>query len=225
MNQKQKFLILDTETVGEITAPLVYDVGAVVTDRDGNIYATYNAIVGEVFLNPGLMNSAYYIGKLPIYRDKILNHEVEIKTFRQILTDLDKLIEVYRIDTLAAYNLAFDRRAMSNTCKWLFDNENFFKANLNELCIMCAACDILYKKKYCRTAREKGWVTEKGNIKTSAECGYRYITHNDEFNEDHLAMYDAMIESQILKAVFDQHKPFDKQIIAFPMRKVWKREG
>ena len=125
---------------------------------------------------------------------------------------------------IAAYNLAFDLRAMENTCELLFDNRNWLKYDLEKLCIMCAACDILYNKPYCKLARERGWVTDKGNIKTSAECGYKYISGDYDFEEAHRGLDDCRIEGQILTAIYDKHKKFDGSIRAFPMREVWKRE-
>ncbi len=60
-----------------------------------------------------------------------------------------------------------------------------------------------------------------GNIKTGAEFCYRYTSQNPDFIEDHTALSDAIIETQILAACFAMKKriPYGK-INAQPWRLV-----
>lgn len=219
-----KILIIDTETVGDIKYPIAYDIGALVTDRNGNIYHEQHWVVKEVFGDLQRMTTAYYSEKFQTYIDTIYAQETEPLPFTKIVEKLNAIITLFDVKILSAYNLQFDKRAMRNTAREILNTDEWLTADLQDLCIMCAACDILYGYKYCKTARAQGWETEKGNIKTSAECGYRYISGDYDFIEAHKGIDDCRIEAQILKAVYDQHKPFDGNIRAFPMREVWKRE-
>ena len=44
--------------------------------------------------------------------------------------------------------------------------------------------------------------TNKGNIITNAEIVYQYVTDQEDFKEDHTALSDAIIESEILARIF-----------------------
>ena len=44
--------------------------------------------------------------------------------------------------------------------------------------------------------------TSKGNIITNAEVVYQYVTDQEDFKEDHTALSDAIIESEILARIF-----------------------
>lgn len=225
MANRKFYMVIDTETTGEIPHQIAYDVGWVVADRDGNIYERQHFLVREVFANLPMMATAYYADKFVGYLDRLNDNEIVAAPFAEILTAFDKCVEKYGIKTLCAYNLNFDLRAMSNTCDWLFENRNWYKGELEKLCIMCAACDVLYGKRYIKMCRENGWETEKGNIKTSAECGYRYVSGDMDFTEEHRGLDDCEIEAQILAAIFKLHKKFDGTPKGFPFRKVYAREG
>lgn len=224
-NAKTKYyLVVDTETYGDIKYPIAYEVGGVVCDRNGNIYYKFHYAIRETFADLRRMCTAYYSWKFPGYVDRLYEREMEPVPFAEICARIDAIIEHYNIHTLCAYNLAFDLRAMRNTAREVLHTDVWCDRELENLCIMCAACDILYGPKYCKVARENGWVTEKGNIKTSAESGYRYISGNYSFEEEHRGLDDCIIEAKILAAVFRKHKKFDGSITGFPMRKVWNRE-
>lgn len=224
MANTKKILVIDTETVGAIPRQLAYDIGGVVTDRNGKIYHEFHFVVKEIFADLELMHSAYYADKFQTYVDSLYEQKIEPLSFMEILRKLTAIIDLYDVKAIAAYNLQFDKRAMENTCDLIFENRNWLNRDLEELCIMCAACDILYGKTYCKLARERGWVTDKGNIKTSAECGYRYISGDYDFEEAHRGLDDCRIEAEILRAIYAKHRRFDGSIRAFPMRKVWARE-
>jgi hypothetical protein len=224
MSRTKKILVIDTETVGGLKYPIAYDVGFLVTDRHGVIYYEGHFVVKEIFADLQLMATAYYSKKFNTYIESIYEQKIQPLPFGEILRKIDAVIELYDIETISAYNLAFDNRSMSNTCDLLFDNRNWHRDGLTDLCIMCGACDILYNKSYIKMARARGWVTDKGNIKTSAECGYRFVSGDYDFEEEHKGLDDCRIESQILKAIYDKHKPFDGSIKYFPMRQVYARE-
>lgn len=221
----EKILVIDTETVGNIPRQIAYDVGGLVTDRSGKVYHEFHFVVKEIFADLELMATAYYANKFQTYIGSIYEQDIEPIPFAEVLRKLTAIVDLWDVKKIAAYNLQFDLRAMENTCNLFFENKNWLNRELEPLCIMCAACDILYGKKYIKLARERGWVTDKGNIKTSAECGFRYVSGDFDFEEAHRGLDDCRIEKEILRAVYAMHKPFDGSIRAFPMRQVWKREA
>jgi len=68
-------------------------------------------------------------------------------------------------------------------------------------------------KKYKDLARSQGWVSEAGNIKTTAECAYRFTSGNLGFIESHTALHDAEIEAQILASCYAAKGPVPYNII------------
>ena len=88
--KKKYFLTLDTETATlpfaneiaktpkekqniAIAKPLVYDIGWVISDRNGNIIKKENFLVQETFFVPSVFNTAYYKDKRPIYMEMLKN--------------------------------------------------------------------------------------------------------------------------------------------------------
>lgn len=220
---KNYYLVIDTETVGDITHPIAYDVGGLVCDRNGTIYDSFHFLVREVFADLTRMSTAYYANKFAGYLDRLSDGTLKAKPFGEIIAHIDNLCDKWNIKYLCAYNLAFDLRSMGNTCEWLFENRNWLNHPLEPLCIWGAACDVLYGKKFLRAAAKNNWYSEKGNVKTSAEVGYRYISKNNSFEEEHRGLDDCEIESKILAAIFAQHRPFNGKPVANPYRKVWAK--
>lgn len=220
----KKIMVFDTETAGDIPHQLAYDVGGVITDRHGHIYHEFHFVVDEIFADLELMSTAYYSKKFQTYIHSIYEQDIEPMPFADVLRKLTAMIDLYDVKAISAYNFQFDDRAMANTCELLFGNRNWLNRDIEKMCIMCAACDVLYGKAYCKLARERGWVTDKGNIKTTAECGYRYVSGEYDFEEEHKGLEDSRVETAILTAVYSKHKKFDGTPKAFPMRKVWARE-
>ena len=62
-------LVLDTETANTIDQPLVYDVGGIVTDKQGRVYESFSFVIREIFVGMAdVMASAYYADKMGEYR-------------------------------------------------------------------------------------------------------------------------------------------------------------
>lgn len=217
----EKILVIDTETCGEIPMQICYDIGGMIVDRKGNVYYKFHYVVDEIFADLERMCTAYYANKFQTYIKSIYEQNIQPLPFMEIVKKIDKAIDLYNVTTISAYNLQFDIRALENTAELLFENRAPLFPTLKPLCIMCAACDLLYKESYCEIARERGWLTPRGRIKTSAECGFRYVSGNYEFEEAHRGLDDCEIEAEILRVIFSKHKPFDGTPIGFPMRKVW----
>ena len=204
--RKKMFLLLDVETAGGLGNPQVYDLGAVVTDKQGNIYYKTSLLIKEVWQNKELMSNCYYADKIPLYKAKIQDKKIKIVGWATAQKLLNKLVDTFNIKCVCAYNYMFDKRAIANTHELYGKHKKFFSKNLEELDIWKLACEtILQEKGYIRTAQRMGWLTEKGNIRSNAECSYRYITGDYHFMEAHTGLADALIESQILKWSLRKH--------------------
>ena len=85
MANKKIILTLDTETAD--LSGNVYDVGYIIHDKDGNIFASYNALVEEIFTDAKKMMGSFYAKKLFTHYAPMLDRsEISIISWSDILT-------------------------------------------------------------------------------------------------------------------------------------------
>ena len=225
--KKQYFIVLDTETANSVEQPIPYDIGWAVCDRYGNIYEEKSFVVAEIFLDmKDLMQSAYYAEKIPKYWEDIKSGNRKIKQFWNIRKEFINDIKKYNISKIGAYNMGFDKRALNNLIRYTSKSwaRWFFPYGIEFFCIWNGACDILLNRpSYIKFAKENNFISEKGNIQTSAECAYKYITNDINFKESHTGLEDVKIEVAILAKCFSQHKKFDTEINSSCWRKVQRK--
>jgi DNA polymerase III epsilon subunit-like protein len=154
------------------------------------------------------MMGAFYAKKMFSHYAPMLNDgAVKLAAWSDIVQTMRDDCATFGVTSIAAYNAAFDFRVMAATHKMLGHTDRILPAGLKKLCIWQFACETkLSQKSYVKMALANGWVSPKGNIKTGAEFAYRYTTHRPEFVEDHTALSDAIIETTILAACFQQKR-------------------
>jgi len=217
----KKILVFDTETAGGFAAPLVYDVGGVVMDSSGFIHHRFHYAVLDIIGNPHIMDTAYYAEKMPLYWLAVQDHITGVIPFSEVLRKLTAIIDLYEIDTIAAYNFNFDNRALASTCMYLYDNKKWLNREVKFACIWAGACDsIMNTQKYAKWAHKNGYISEKGNPQTSAEVCFRYITGDNSFQEDHMGKSDSEIEAHILANILRRKKKVDFTPCGNPWKKV-----
>lgn len=121
--KKKFYLTLDTETCTlpfaneicknardkqkiAIAKPLVYDIGWVITDRQGNIIKQENFLIQETFFVPTVFNTAYYKDKRPIYMALLEQGKIGVATWDEAMDILENDLQVCDLST--AYNACFD---------------------------------------------------------------------------------------------------------------------
>lgn len=208
--RKHYFLVLDIETANGLDDALAYDIGFAVADRKGNIYDSYSYMVSEMFVQHfDLMQSAYYAEKLPQYFIDYSQGDRVMANLLAIRNKIFKVMREYDIHDVWAYNCRFDRNGLNTTIRYLTKSAYrwFFPYDTEFHCIQHCACQtILQQKSYFRFAVENGLMTHNGNLSTSAESAYKYITRNADFAESHTGLEDVQIEAQILAKCYAQHK-------------------
>ena len=211
---KKYYIVLDTETANTVEQPLPYDVGWAVVDRDGKVYETHSYIVYEIYCEQReLMKSAYYAEKIPNYEKDIKAGTRKIAGIWKIRKQLLDNMKKYNTKTVCAYNMNFDKRALNNDIRYISKSwaRWFFPYGTEYQCIWHMACTCLMNRKsFIRFAEENNFISEKGNILTSAEICYRYITKNVDFIESHTGLEDVIIENEIMAFCHRQHKKFEK---------------
>lgn len=145
MAKKKFYLTLDTETATlpfanelcknatqkqkvAIAKPLVYDIGWVISDRQGNVIKKVNYLVQETFFVPNVFNTAYYCNKRPIYMDLLAKGEILSANWNDIMAIL--ISDLNMCDLTTAYNACFDfKKAIPFTEKYI---KHLYSADYNE---------------------------------------------------------------------------------------------
>lgn len=214
--RKEMYLVIDTETANSIEQPLPYDIGYAVCDRFGHIVLERSFVVAEIFLDhKEMMKSAYFAEKIPHYWEDIKNGTREIKSIFNIRKQIKEDMKKYRIKKVGAYNMAFDKRALNNVIRYCSKSliRWFFPFGTEFFCIWSMACQVLLNStSYIKFALQNGLETEAGNIQTSAEACYKFLTNSVDFTEEHTGLEDVRIEIDIMAKCFSTHKKMDKNI-------------
>lgn len=220
--KKYFYMVLDVETANTTDDALVYDVGFAITDRKGNIYEKYSYIVRETFFDyADLMKSAYYAEKLPKYYKGIKNGDFCVKSLYAVRKQIADLIKKYNIHAVCAYNAFFDSTALNKTQRYMTKSKYryFLPYGTQIFCIWHMACQVICTQKgYVKFCLDNGFVSPKGNIKTSAETVYAFLTRNEQFEEQHTGLQDVLIETEIMKECFKKHKKMKMNINRFCWR-------
>lgn len=222
--EKTKAAVMDTETA-DLTGA-VYDVGYTICDKKGEIFCERNWLVKEIFTDAKIMMGAFYAKKLFTHYAPMLERgEITLKPWLEIVEQMNADFEEHGVNVVCAYNAGFDFRVMKNTHEMLGYSGKVLGKAYKTLDIWQFACETkLSQKQYKNIARENGWVSTKGNIKTGAEFAYRFITRDYQFIEDHTALSDARIETAILAECFKMKKRVPYGVInAQPWRIVNKK--
>lgn len=207
--------IFDTETIG-IFEPYIYDFGMVITDETGRIFDRYAVNVAEVFNTPQLFNKAYFQWKKPIYSQR----NTIVKSFHDVIADVNTLLEKWEVSTIGAYNLGFDLKAITKTMNFLTIPGNFFQKEYQIVDIWGMACETIFSTpEFVAWAENNGHISDANNIKTNAEIAYRWASGQNDFVELHVAIDDAEIESTIFAACIADGNAFTmNRIIGAPWR-------
>lgn len=229
-NQQKKFM-----------EKLVYDFGYTVTTKK-EIVIERNYLVKEIYENDNLMSNAYFANKKPIYEKMLKEGKIEKKPLAEIIKILQKDIQDYNVSVFGAYNVSFDLDAITQTVNYIYkgifkmifretksgkyapDTQAFmktyvFKKDLEIIDLWTMACKTLCSQKTFQTYYLQE--TARGNIISNAEVVYNYITDQEmKFEEEHTALSDSKVESEILFRMLRLHKAIGNKFEFMPFRKI-----
>ena len=202
---KTIYATLDTETVGGIDTPKgFYNVGVVIHDREGNIFATTSLLVMEFY--DEIKNDDYAKKNFHLYAERLARGEISaVATEVEALNIVRNLLRFYGVRYVMAYNSAFD--FTKTICRELLDEFEFI-----DLWLM-ALQTITHQKRYAQFCRDYEYKSRGGKTcATTAESVYAYITDNPYFFEEHTALNDALIEMAIFVRCIKLHKHYTKNV-------------
>lgn len=200
---KTIYCTLDTETVGGASNPTgMYNLGAVIHDKDGNMLATTSLLVMEHY--DEIRNDDYAKKNFEIYVERLNNGAISaVATESEAVEIVRNLCRFYGVKYVMAYNSGFD--FVKTICRDLLDEFEFI-----DLYLM-ALQTITHQKGYNKFCHENDFISRSGkSVATSAESVYAYITRNADYVEEHTALSDALIEMAIFVKCYSLHKRFTK---------------
>lgn len=213
--RKKYLMVLDVETTNnqmnsKFNDGLVYDIGFVICDKEGKIYAKRSFAIKDIFDWKELMSTAYYKNKLPKYYEKLNKKQMEKVTIWEARKRIHKAMKYFNITEVYAYNANFDYTTLNNTVRYLSGSACrwFFPFGTKICDIWNIACQVLGTQK---TFQWENIRNKNNNLITNAERMFGYCEQID-FEEEHTGLADAIVESQILARCLKSHKSIDKKI-------------
>lgn len=206
-----KYIILDTETTNDIDCPLVYDFGFAVIDESGKVYASYSYVNADIFCDNELMATAFFANKIPQYWEDIKNGSRILKSFFEIERIFRKVCNEWNINTFVAHNARFDYKALQNTKRYITTSRFrfFFPYGSRFVDTLKLSRHVFANdKNYREFCISNNYVTNRNENRYTAEVIYRFLTNDNNFEEEHTGLADCMIEKEILRycLVTDSHE-------------------
>lgn len=193
----ENVLILDTETTS-LDKPFCYDCSWVIMEKETGKLIHFSAnVVEQVWHNLPLFESAYYKEKRTKYIDMMRKHDAVMDKWGYIMRKLKQDIKNYNISAVYAYNSDFDDKVITYNCDWFKCNNPLESIPVYDIWGYASEF-ITFKSEYKNHCEKYERFTDSGNYKGSAEVVYQYITENPEFIEEHMGVFDSIIESAIL---------------------------
>lgn len=190
-------MIFDTETTS-LEKPFCYNIGYVIVNTETTeVVKKCDYVVEQVWHNPMLFTTAYYSDKRELYVKSMRQRKTKMDKFGYICQQMIRDIKNYEVVCAYAYNSPFDEKVFNFNCDWFKCNNPF--DNIPIIDIRGYAhnfiCNTREFKNFCETYER---FTDSGNYSTTAETVYQYITENYNFVEEHTALADSEIETEIL---------------------------
>lgn len=191
-------VVFDTETAN-MQKRFCYNVGYVILDiSTGEKLVERDFVVEQIWHNVELFATAYYADKRELYVKKMRSRKAVMDKWGYIMQIMIRDFKKYEVACAYAYNSPFDDKVFAFNCDWFKTQNPFDTIPIYDL--MGLACDCITQydayHKYCE---EHEFFTEsETEYSISAETVYSFITNDPTFVEEHTALADAQIETNIL---------------------------
>lgn len=204
-------VVFDTETTS-IEKPFCYNIGYTIADiESGTILVRRDYVVEQVWHNPMLFTTAYYADKRQLYVSRMKAKKCVMDKFGYICQQMIRDFKAYEIELAFAFNSPFDDKVFDYNCEWFKCNNPFDNIEIRDIRGFVHTF-MAFSKDYQDFCDKHQLYTESGNYSTTAETVYRYLINSVDFNEEHTALADSLIEFDILKTcVHDYGADITKQ--------------
>jgi hypothetical protein len=196
-------MVFDTETTN-LEKPFCYNIGYVIYNTDTKqIEKKADFVVEQVWHNPMLFVTAYYADKRDLYVSRMRGQTCKLNKFGYITQQMYRDIKDYGIEHAYAYNSSFDEKVFAYNCDWFKCINPFDSVAVHDIRGYVHKV-IAFTDEYKEFCEANELFTESGNYSTTAEAVYRYLLDDTEFEEEHTALADSVIELEILDYCVEQ---------------------
>lgn len=216
-------IVFDTETSNKNTdsfsryGNMIMNIGGCVVEVDTRKkIEDFNFLIQEIYDNKEIMKNFYF-------KDKIENFSnIKKVKFQFALDYILELIKKYKIKDIYAYNVSFDKQSLEDTVKFL--NATFKIEEYNFKDVYAMACDMISRNKeeYAIFCEENNRVSKAGNYLTNAETMYAFLTDCPDYIEEHTALEDSKIETEIFFKCLDYQLENKCSLKTTPYSFCWK---
>ena len=207
-----RVIVFDTETI-DIKDLDIFDFGFTVIDTETKQeIAKGSYLISEIYNTPLFERAYYYNKNKEVYEKKVKEGIIELVTLAEARALFNKAIIDNKVDVIGGFIIDFDIRALNfNFSKYCGETNPITKEKLaksRQVVDISLLFSLLEKKygDYIEWCQQYGHVTDKGNIKSTAEVIYKYITNNHEHEEEHTAYSDTVEEAAVLQYCIDSYK-------------------
>ena len=120
-----------------------------------------------------------------------------------------KDFNAFNVEKAFAYNAPFDEGVFNFNCEYFKIANPFDNIPIIDI-VPYVHKTIAFNKDYQDFCEQYKLFTESGNYSTTAESVYKFITNNPDFNEEHTALSDSLIEKDILFYCLDKGIDIEK---------------
>lgn len=190
-------VVFDTETTN-LEKPFCYNIGYAIYNTDTQeCVLKKEFIVEQVWHNPMLFSTAYYVEKRPIYVSRMRARKITMDKFGYIAQEMIRDFNAFDVKYAYAYNSPFDEKVFNFNTEWFKCNNPFDNIPIFDI-RGCVHNKIAFTEDFQKFCEENNLFTESGNYSTTAETLFRYIDNDISFDEEHTALADTEIEAKIL---------------------------
>jgi hypothetical protein len=190
-------LVFDTETTS-LDKPFCYNLGYTIIDLESHeMLLKKDFVVEQIWHNLALFQSAYYAEKRPLYINRMKAQKVKMTKYGHIMRAMRADIKEYNIEYAYAYNSGFDERVFDFNCDWYKVANPLDTVKVIDIRPI-AVNTFGTTKDYKKMCEDLELFTDTGNYSTTAEAIFRYVSQNYDFEEEHTALNDSIIEGEIL---------------------------
>ena len=215
MASKYNDIFGDTETLGPLDSPIIYNGYMHCRETDEEV----NALINEYFFDLEKFATAYYANKRPQYLDDLWDSKIFAENFWDFRKKVLAMLNPNKKNRFFAHNARFDVMALNNTCRALSNGKvKYFFPYEVEVCdtLKMARQVVAKMPTYIKYCQENGYMTKHKTprVRLTAEILYRFITKDEEFNEEHRGKEDVLIEEKIYDYIKRQHKKCNPALYA-----------
>lgn len=205
--------VFDTETTS-LDKPFCYNIGYVIVNTENwETLCRRSFVVEQIWHNLPLFSSAYYANKRPIYISEMKCRATLMDKFGYICQKMIRDFLNYEVTIAFAFNASFDEKVFDFNCDWYKCRNPFDNIKIKD--IRGFAHNFIVDEQFKDFCDKYEYYTETGNYSTTAETFYRYLTDNVDFIEDHTALSDSIIESEILGECILRGADINRDYVAF----------